>query len=148
VVGPTLLHEAIDRVVLELLRGHDLQVHRIELDERIRALGEVVVQLCLLHVPAPLEHACEPGVNVGPERVVGVHRDVRVTRHVAGLVCENRPEPGLGRLELAQMLERQGDLCTRELRRGDLWGAEIRFSCREPVFVDQSAKSISSLDAV
>jgi hypothetical protein len=29
-----------------------------------------------------------------------------------------------------------------------LWGAEIRFSCREPVFVDQSAKSISSLDAV
>jgi hypothetical protein len=28
-----------------------------------------------------------------------------------------------------------------------VWGAEIRFSCRETVFVDQSAESISSLDA-
>jgi hypothetical protein len=30
----------------------------------------------------------------------------------------------------------------------DVWGAEIRFSCCEAVFVDQSAESISSLDTV
>jgi len=29
-----------------------------------------------------------------------------------------------------------------------VWGAEIRLSCREAVLVDQSAESISSLDAV
>jgi hypothetical protein len=40
----------------------------------------------------------------------------------------------------------------REQRRGQLaegvWDAEIRFSCGEAVFVDQSAESISSLDTV
>jgi hypothetical protein len=37
--------------------------------------------------------------------------------------------------------ERAGD--------GDaVWGAETRFSCRQAVFVDQSAESISSLDTV
>jgi hypothetical protein len=29
-----------------------------------------------------------------------------------------------------------------------VWGAEIRFSCREAVIVDQAAESISALDAV
>jgi hypothetical protein len=29
-----------------------------------------------------------------------------------------------------------------------VWGAEIRFSCREAVLVDQSAEAISSLDTV
>jgi hypothetical protein len=33
------------------------------------------------------------------------------------------------------------------LTEAGVWGAEIRFSCREAVFVDQSAESISSLDA-
>ena len=29
-----------------------------------------------------------------------------------------------------------------------MWGAEIRFSCCEAVFVDQSAEAISALDAL
>jgi hypothetical protein len=29
-----------------------------------------------------------------------------------------------------------------------VWGAEIGFSCREAVFVDQSAEAISALDAI
>jgi hypothetical protein len=43
------------------------------------------------------------------------------------------------------------ELSTYALHRGGpdgLWGAEIRPSCSEAVFVDQSAESISPLDAV
>jgi len=38
-------------------------------------------------------------------------------------------------------------MSTTSVKGAALWGAEIRSSCREAVFVDQSAESISPLNA-
>jgi hypothetical protein len=59
----------------------------------------------------------------------------------------------LGRLRFGRRSVETGNRTRRAEERilqlaAGVWGAEIRFSCREAVFVDQSAESISSLDAV
>jgi len=49
---------------------------------------------------------------------------------------------------VAQTQRQRYFLISTSIVKWTVWGAEIRFSCREAVFVDQSSESISSLEAV
>jgi hypothetical protein len=72
-------------------------------------------------------------------------------RHDGAAVGQSKPTPVAG--DVAAQAQAGTDEVVAVLLgvEGDhvgVWGAEIRFSCGEAVFVDQSAEAISALDAV